>query len=455
MVARRSLGRSFHWLWASYAVSTFGTWLAFDAFPLIAILVLHASPGEVSALAAAGLAMGAMVAVPLGPWIEFRRKRPVMMAMDLTRFVALMSIPAAFVLGWLSYAQLVLVSVIAATAGITFKAASGGFLKALVPPEDLLAANGRFESTTWTAIALGPPLGGAAIGMFGPVITVVADAVSYLLSAAGLCAIGGSEPHPVRNHAAQFRAGDLLEGWRYILAHPVLRPLFFNTILVNGLILATSPLVAVLMLGHLGFAPWQYGLAFGAPCVGGLIGSRLSRRVVARFGQHKVLLIGGALRACWSLGLAFIPPGIAGIALVITVQLGLVTCVGVFNPVFATCRLNHTEANRVARTLSAWSITSNATIATLTALWGLLANFTSPRIAIALAGVLLLATPLLLPRRDDTPRPAEELPEASQDTPQLAATSGRQTLGGTVLRESHPRSAAEPVVLHFSIFRPT
>jgi hypothetical protein len=84
--ASRSLGRRFGRLWAAYAVSTFGTWLAFDAFPLIAILVLHAGPSEVSVLAAAGLAVGAAVAVPLGPWVEFRRKRPVMVAMDLTRF---------------------------------------------------------------------------------------------------------------------------------------------------------------------------------------------------------------------------------------------------------------------------------------------------------------------------------------------------------------------------------
>ena len=58
MTGRRGLGRQFGWLWAAYAVSTYGTWLAFDAFSLIAILVLHAGPAEVSALAAAGLAVG-------------------------------------------------------------------------------------------------------------------------------------------------------------------------------------------------------------------------------------------------------------------------------------------------------------------------------------------------------------------------------------------------------------
>jgi predicted MFS family arabinose efflux permease len=276
-------------------------------------------------------------------------------------------------------------------------------------PGDLLVANGRFESTTWTATMLGPPLGGAAIGLFGPVTTVVANAVSYLLSAGGIRAIGGRDPRPVRTDAPRLRAGDLLEGWRYIVNHPALRPLFFSTILVNGLILATEPLLAVLMLGRLGFAPWQYGLAFAVPCVGGLVGSRLARRLVARFGRHKVMLTAGALRACWALGLAFIRPGAAGIVLVIAVQLGLVTCMGVFNPVFATYRLDRTETDRLARTLSAWSVTSNITIAALTALWGLLASITSPRIAIATAGLLILTTPLLLPRRDHTPQHERDL----------------------------------------------
>jgi len=106
MTGRRSLGRQFGWLWAAYAVSVYGSGFGFGAFPLIAILVLHAGPAEVSVLAAAGLAVGAVVAVPLGPWVEFRRKRPVMVAMDLTRFAALMTIPAAFALGWLSFAHL-------------------------------------------------------------------------------------------------------------------------------------------------------------------------------------------------------------------------------------------------------------------------------------------------------------------------------------------------------------
>ncbi|MFD3720801.1 MFS transporter [Streptomyces sp. NPDC058674] len=403
MVARRSLGRPFGWLWASYGVSVFGTWLAFDAFALIAILVLHAGAAEVSALAAAGAAVGAVVAVPLGPWVEFRRKRPVMVAMDLVRFAALMSVPAAFALGVLGFPQLLLVSVVVGAADIAFTAAGGACLKALVRPEDLLVANGRFESTTWTATMLGPPLGGAAIGLLGPVMGVAANAVSHLLSAAGVLAIGGGEPRPARAGAPRPRARDLADGWRYILGHPVLRPLFLHTVLVNGLIMATSPLLAVLMLGDLGFAPWQYGLAFALPCIGGLVGSRAAGPLVARYGQHRVLVTAGTLRVCWSLGLAFVGPGAAGLALVMVLEFALITCMGVYTPLLATCRLTESAPDRVVRILSAWSVTSRLTIAALTALCGLLAAVTGPRAATAIAGVLLLGTPLLLPRTAPAP----------------------------------------------------
>ncbi|MBO0515747.1 MFS transporter [Streptomyces beijiangensis] len=400
-------------MWAAFAVSSYGTGFGFGALPLIAILVLHSGPTQVAVLAATGRAVGAVVAVPLGPWVEFRRKRPVMIATDLVRFAAMMSIPAAYALGLLTFVQLLLVSVVVAAANIAFRSASGAYLKALLPPEDLLVANSRFESTTWTATVVGPPLGGAAIALFGPVTTVLADAVSYLLSALGIRAIGGTEPHPAQAGAPRLRAGDLLDGWRYILADRVQRALFFNTMIVSGLIMATEPLLAVLLLGPLGFAPWQYGLAFAAPCIGGLLGSRIARRLVARFGQRQVLLTSGVLRACWPLGLAFAQPGVPGMVLIAALQFGLVTCIGVFNPLLATYRLAATDPGRVARTLSAWSVSTSVAIAAMTAAWGLLAALTSPRIAIAAAGLLLLATPLLLPRRESAKAPQDKADQAA------------------------------------------
>ncbi len=421
LVAARRLGRQFGWLWASYAVSLAGTWLGFGAFSLIAIVALHRGSAAVSALAAVGLAVGALAALPLGLWVELRRKRPVLIGMDLVRFGALLSVPIAYAMHGLTFAQLLVVSIVVAAAGIAFTSGSGAYVKALVAPEDLLLANVRFESTVWTATAVGPPLGGLAVGMFGPVATVLADAMSYLLSALGITAIGGGEPHPAKDAASPgLRAGDLWAGWRFLLGHRSLRPLRTNTAAVNGLIMAGAPLMSVLMLGELGFAPWQYGLAFGLPCIGGLIGSQLARRLVPRYGQWSVLRSFAALRVVWPLGLAFTPSGAGGIVLVAVLQLGLVTCCGVFSPVLATYRLERAPKALVARMLAAWSITSNLTIAATTALWGVLAALTSIRIALATAGALLLVTPLLFPRRDAVPLPEPAARPASSPAPALA-----------------------------------
>lgn len=400
----------FRWLWGAFAVSTVGTWLAFDALPIVAILALHARPFEVSLLASAGVAVSAVMAIPLGPWVERHRKRRVMIAMDGLRFAVLASVPAAYALGWLRFPQLLVVAVAMGAADIGFRAASGACLKSLVPREQLLSANARFESTTWTATMLGPPAGGALIGIFGPVATVVADAASYLLSALGVGVIAGREPPSTPVGPDRGRRSELLEGWRWVLRHPPLRALLANAAMVNGLIMAPAPLLAVLMLGRLHIAPWQYGLAFAAPCLGGLVGARLARRLTARYGQHAVLRRAGALRACWSIGLAFTPGGWAGVALVAVIQLGLVTCCGVFNPVCATYRLEHIPADRLARTLTSWTVTTRLAVAALTAALGVLADAVGIRVAIASAGILMLASPLLLPttsRLDDTePEPA-------------------------------------------------
>ncbi|GAA2980938.1 MFS transporter [Actinokineospora diospyrosa] len=390
------LGRSFGWLWAAYAVSAYGTGLSFGAFSFVAITVLNATSAEVATLSSAGLVIGALLAVPLGPWMESRAKRPVMIAMDLTRFAALSSIPLAYALDALSYPHLLLISVVTAAAKIASSAASGAHLRTLVPPDKLLLATSRLESTTWSATTIAPPLGGAAVSLLGPVITVALDAASYLLSALGIAAIKAPEPPktPTRQRT------NLIEGWRYLITHRQLRRYFLNAVLVNALIMATEPLLAVLMLSHLNFPAWQYALALATPCLGGLLGSRLAPRLTSRYGQQAVLRASGIARSCWPLCLAFVQPGIPGLAIVIATQLALIVSISIFTPTLSAYRLTNTTPTHHTRLLTAWAITSAIATAATTVLWGFLAELTTPRTAIALAGALLLATPLLLPRHN-------------------------------------------------------
>ncbi|MFC5748402.1 MFS transporter [Actinomadura rugatobispora] len=393
------LGRDFTRLWGAYTVSTAGTAVATDVFAMITVLVLAGSALQVSLLSALGGAVGALLALPLGPWIEFRRKRPVMIGADVLRCCALLSVPAAYLAGVLTYAHLAVVAALAAVCQIVFIGASGAHLKSLVPREHLTEANGRFESVLWTTMAVGPPAGGLMSSVFGPFITVTADAASFLLSALGVRSIRAPEPEPAEHAEGGAWWRGLGEGWRHIWSDAMLRPLFVNTVAVSALTIAMSPVLAVMMLREMGFSMFQYGLSLGIPCAAGVVGARLSRRVAARQGLPFVLLGGGIARVLWLPLLPFVGGGWAGLAAITAIHTGTVFFTSLFMPVFATARIERTPDHKLARVLTSWTISNNVARAGCTLAWGLLATLTTPRFALAAGAVLLLATCASLPSR--------------------------------------------------------
>lgn len=394
-----AVGSDFRRLWAAYAASEAGTAVGFGAIPLVAILVLHVPVWQVSLLATLSGLCAAVIAVPVGPWIEFHRKRPVMIGADLVRAAALFSVPIALALGWLTYGQLVVVAVVQAGGAIVFMAASGAHLKALVEPMDRAAATGRMEATFWTATSAGPPLGGAITSWLGVGWTISVDALSFLLSALGVRSIRGREPDPPPPGTSGRRWTEVVAGWRYILAHPGLRALFGNSQIFGAAMMAASPLLAVLMLRQLGFPAWQYGLAWGVPCLGGVLGALASPPLVRRYGQHRVLLAAGVGRALWLCLLAAVPAGIGGLALVIAVESLALFGSGVFNPTFATYRMTETDDRHLSRVIACWSITSRTTQPIGIAVAGMLAAVTTVRTALLICGLVVLASAVLLPWR--------------------------------------------------------
>ncbi|MFJ9708830.1 MFS transporter [Streptomyces sp. NPDC101234] len=398
-----SVRRDFARLWRAYAVSAAGTAVSSGALALVAVMALHATAFQVSLLAALSAVAGAALTLPLGSRVEFRRKRPVMVAADLVRCVALGSVPVAAALGVLSFVQLCVVDVVQAAGVIVFSAASTAHLKGLVTAEDRVRAAARFETTDWVSQSAGPPVGGLLIGTVGTTATLAVDAVSFLLSALGVRRLRTPEPPPPARPespagaGAAARRGSLTEGWRYLLGHRSLRPLFFNAMLFGGAVMMTSPLMTVLMLRELHFTPWQYGLALGLPCLGGIVGSRLTVPLTRRLGAERVLLLFGVLRTPWLLLLPLVPSGLTGLAVLVAIDTGLLCVAGVFNPSFVAYRMAATPDHVMARVVTAWSVSSKTVQPVFMLAGGLLAEWTGVRTALAVAGVLCLASAVLLP----------------------------------------------------------
>ncbi|WP_225840383.1 MFS transporter [Streptomyces sp. NK08204] len=397
--------RDFTRVWHAYAVSAAGTAVGAGALPLVAVTTLHATALQVSLLAALSSVPGAVIALWLGGRIEHRTKRPVMIAADLARAVALASVPLAAALGLLTFGQLCAVGVVQAAATTAFLAASTAHLKALVAPEARLRASARFETTDWLSQSAGPPSGGLLVGALGTTATVAVDALSFALSALGISRLQTPEPEPPPVPASRSSAG-VSTGWRTILAHPGLRPLFWNALLFGGPVMATVPLLAVLMLQDMHFTPIQYGLALGLPCLGGILGSRCTLPLTRRLGAHRVLLAFGVLRTPWALLLAFVPLGRLGLVAIVAIDTGLLFAVGVFNPAFAAYRMAVTDDHVIARVVTAWSVSAKTAQPACMLAAGLLASQVGVRPALLVAGTLCLASAALLPWTAAAPDPA-------------------------------------------------
>ncbi|MEV0136827.1 MFS transporter [Dactylosporangium sp. NPDC050688] len=214
-------------LWAAYTVSELGSAVGAGALPLIAVLVLAVSAWQVSMLAVAAEIASAAVAVPLAPWIEVHRKRPVMITADLVRFAALATVPVAAWLGVLTYAQLCVVAAVQTAGAIVFNAAGGAHLKRLVPEPHRALANSRFETSLWSATTVGPPIGGLLVSWLGATASVAVDAATFLLSAIGVRQLCSREPDPPPAASRRW-IGEVTGGWRYIAAHRDLHLLFWN-----------------------------------------------------------------------------------------------------------------------------------------------------------------------------------------------------------------------------------
>lgn len=388
--------RDFRWRWTAYTSSELGTALGYSALPIVAILLLDATDFQVSLLTVFSGVVSALVALPLGPWIEYHRKLPVMVGADLLCLVAVGSIPVAAYLGRLTYGHLCVVAVVRMAATLAFNSASLANLKSLVPAAHRTAATSRLEATLWTVNTVGVLIGGALMSWLGATATMLIDAASFLGSALALRRLRTTEPPPPTRAPDHHWAKDLLTGWRVIFGHRGLTALFLNSLIFGGCVMAAIPLMTVLILRDLGFAPWQFGLVFGVSSVGGVAGSLLVKPVTRRLGKHPTLLAAGVGRNLWLGLIPLAAPTGGGLALLTVSELLLVFFAGLFNPTFAAYRWDATDDRYQSRVTMAWSVTTRTVQPMFIAAAGLLAAATDARTALlALAALLLTATALL------------------------------------------------------------
>lgn len=269
--------------WGAQTISQVGSQVTFLALPLTAILVLDAGAFAVAALAAVEWAPWLLFSLPAGAWVDRMARRPVLIATDVGRAAALLSIPLAYAFDSLTLAHLFAVGFAVGTMTVFFDVAYVAYLPSLVERRQLAEGNAKLEATRSGAQIAGPGLAGGLVELLTAPVAILADAVSFLASALLLRRIRSEEAIVPRANGARLR-GEIVEGVRFVLSHPYMRPGMLAVAPSNFFWNVAVSIFLVYAVRSLGLSPATIGLVLMLGNVGVLAGALLATRIAARLG---------------------------------------------------------------------------------------------------------------------------------------------------------------------------
>ena len=282
--------RNFRRLWVGSSASWFGSEIGELAIPLLALITLAATPGELGLLRTMQFLPFLLVTLPFGVFVDRSRKRSLMIGADLGRFVLIGGIP---MLIWTGAGHIELVYILvfaAAMLTVLYQLSDFAFLPRVVTQDRLLDANSKLTATQSAAEIGGKGLGGLLVQALTAPFAVLFNAAGYLVSAFAISRIDVDERIERSAERSSIRR-EVAEGLRIVVRNKYLRPLllestnfnlFFELFLVGLLVFAVS---------DIGLSPVLIGLTFTIGAVGTFLGAWFGTRVAGRFGYGRVLLV--------------------------------------------------------------------------------------------------------------------------------------------------------------------
>ncbi|HLX48817.1 MAG TPA: MFS transporter [Streptosporangiaceae bacterium] len=270
-------------LWGGQSISLIGTQVTVVALPLTAVLLLHATAGQMGLLGALARAPFALFLFA-GVWADRFRRRPTMIVTDLGRGLLIALIPALFLAGALNMTALYPIVFIVGALGVLFETANQSFIPSLVDRELVPEANAKFQISQSVAQVGGPGLAGLLVTVFSAASIIVIDAVSYFVGAVASFMIRKPEARPGGTSKPPKVFAAIGAGLKWVWVQPVIRPMMFATAFYMTFAAGIQALYALYLRDSLHLSGTWIGLTFAFLGVGAIAGSLLSLRILRRTG---------------------------------------------------------------------------------------------------------------------------------------------------------------------------
>jgi len=214
-----------------------------------------------------------------------------MITCDLVAAVALVSIPVAAWLDALTFQHLVVAVLICGTAAVCCNTAYHAYIRNVLDGLDLLEGNAKPQGSEAATRLAGPGLAGLLAQAFGAVTALVADAVTFLVSALCLKRISLVEPEHALDEERAFLRQQIIEGLRFVGRDRYLRSMVTWGAVINTALMGYQSVQVVFLVRNLGLNPAMVGLLLTSGSTGGIAGALVATRVSRRLGTARGLLL--------------------------------------------------------------------------------------------------------------------------------------------------------------------
>ena len=308
------LGRSFRWLLSASLINNIGDGIVLTAGPLL-VASQTRDPFLVSMALLSGYLPALLFGVIGGVAADRFDRQRMVVVVDLARSIVLAVLVWTIVSGTVNIAVILAVLFVLGTAETFADSASSTLLPGLVAREDLGIANARMQGAFLLANQLLLPPVGAFLFVIGPALPFAVNAAAFALGAVLISRVV-TDIRGARHDRPGVRT-EMIEGFRWLIAHPPMRTLTL-TILAFNVTYGAAWSVLVLYAGdRLGMNEVGFGLLATAIAVGGVIGTVSYGRLERRFALGDIMRVGLIIETVTHLVLALTTSAVVALGMLV------------------------------------------------------------------------------------------------------------------------------------------
>lgn len=276
----------FRRLWIAEIASRVGFYLSNFLLPLIVASVLGGTGLEVGAVSAAQFLPVLLLSLVVGRIVDRVGHKYILLWMTLARVAAMLLLAWSAFTDSLSSAVVVGCAALIGSATVLYDVALLSFLRAIVVPERLTAANSYLQAANSVTQLGGPSAAGVLLDTGGSQIAILATGFIFVVALVSVLRIPVAATHDTKEESS---SPGLREIFRYLWICRPLRDLCIQAALFNLFMQACITVFMIFAVSTVGLSAAAIGVIVGVGSLGAVIGSVSATALAHRFRMGRVL----------------------------------------------------------------------------------------------------------------------------------------------------------------------